>query len=161
MQVMFYFDYLAVEPTRNATRTFLEPISTITTTTSTKTSQYKRHRIVYVYPWHVNATKISKITPEVTTSTTDPPTTSMTLKPNTISTTTTATRTPVNVLTTTTTSRISSRMKKIYQYKDLLKYNLHKVTPPLDVTSPTMNTTTMTSISTTTGSKLAYDKMVC
>ena len=158
---MFYFEYLAVKQITNTTKTSLQPIPRSTTPTTTKTSQYERHRIVYIYPWHVNATKISKITPEVTTSTTDPPTTSMTLKPYTTSTTTRATRTPVNVLTTTTTSRISSRMKKIYQYKDLLKYNLHKVTPPLDVTSPTMNTTTMTSTSTTTGSKLSYDKMVC
>ena len=157
---MFYFEYLAVKQITNTTRTSPQPIPRSTTPTTTKTSQYERHRIVYVYPWHVNATKISKITPEVTTSTTDPPTTSMTLKLYTISTTTRATRTPVNVLTTTTTSRITSRIKKNYQYKDLSKFNLHKVAPSLEVISPAINSTTITFTSTTAGSKLAYDKIV-
>lgn len=157
---MFYFDHLAVETATNATRTSLEPIATSATPTTTKPSQYKPHRIVYVYPWHVNTTKISKTTTKVTTSTTDPPTTSMTPTPSTTSTSTRTTRTPANVPTSTTTSRITSRIKKIYQYKDLFKYNLHKVFPPLEVTSPTVNTTTITFTASATGSKLAYDKMV-
>ena len=157
---MFYFEYLAVEQITNTTRTFLEPTPTSTTTTTTKPSQYKPNRIVYVYPWHVNVTKISKTTTEVTTSTTDPPTTSITLTPYTTSTTTRTTRKPSNVLTTTTTSRITSRIKKNYQYKDLSKFNLHKVAPSLEVISPAINSTTITFTSTTAGSKLAYDKIV-